>query len=67
MQCKHNIYISKIFNISKIDKYWYQRKSITKLFNYGSYLSPKIYRFDNRLNDDEYYNICDMENNNEVE
>ena len=67
MQCKHYISMFRIFDISKIVKSWYQSKRITRSSNYGSRASPKRYKFDYCLDDEDNFDIFDMNNNNEIE
>ena len=68
MQYKHHISIHRKFDVSKINKCWYQRKWISQSSNYGSYFSPKMYRFDSYLdNNENNFEIFDINNNNEME
>ena len=40
MHWKHHIFINRNFDMSIIDKGWYQKKGVSQLSNYGSYSSP---------------------------
>ena len=68
MQCKQYISIHRYFDLSKIDKCWYQRKGISQSTDYGSYLSPKIQTFHSCLDNNECnFEFFDINNNNETE
>ena len=66
MQCKHQISILRQFDISKIDRYWHQRKGITMSSNLKSYLSPRLFSMNSYIdNDESNLNVFDNIINND--
>ena len=67
MQYKHHTSIKRLFDISKINNCWYQKKGITQSSTFGSYASPKINNFGSYFDDENNFDIIDIINNNENE
>ena len=66
MQCKHQIFILRQFDISKIDRCWHRREIISMSSKRSSYSSPRLFSIDLNIDSDESnFDIFDNSNIND--